>query len=249
MKGRNYYIRKAHRYLGVFIGFQFLLWTLGGIYFSWTDLDQIHGDHLRHPSPSVEMMAAMTAPSEAIRTNAPECASADLTRLKVVSIRGETYYAVMCAANGREQPVLLRTTDGRRRESVSESDARAIASEMVHPPSEIESVELITDSNMTKHHEYREKPLPAWAVTFRNVDGLTVYISAADGQIHAMRTNGWRVFDLLWMMHTMDFAGRDNINNYLLRAFSLLGIVTVASGFLLFLVSSRNIRRLIGRRR
>lgn len=39
-------IRKVHRYLGVFLGIQFLFWTISGLYFSWTDIDEIHGDHL-----------------------------------------------------------------------------------------------------------------------------------------------------------------------------------------------------------
>lgn len=37
--------RKANRFLGVFIGIQFLFWTISGLYFSWTNLDEIHGDH------------------------------------------------------------------------------------------------------------------------------------------------------------------------------------------------------------
>ena len=37
-------IRKTHRYLGLIIGVQFLAWTVSGLYFSWTDIDQIHGD-------------------------------------------------------------------------------------------------------------------------------------------------------------------------------------------------------------
>ena len=39
--------RKAHRFLGVFIGIQFLFWTISGLYFSWTDIDEIHGDHYK----------------------------------------------------------------------------------------------------------------------------------------------------------------------------------------------------------
>jgi hypothetical protein len=41
-------IRKAHRYLGIFLGFQFLFWTISGLYFSWTNLDEIHGDHYKN---------------------------------------------------------------------------------------------------------------------------------------------------------------------------------------------------------
>ena len=37
-------IRKTHRYLGIFLGIQFLIWTISGLYFSWTDIDEIHGD-------------------------------------------------------------------------------------------------------------------------------------------------------------------------------------------------------------
>ena len=44
--------RKTHRFLGVFIGIQFLFWTISGLYFSWTDIDDVHGDHyLKKPTP------------------------------------------------------------------------------------------------------------------------------------------------------------------------------------------------------
>ena len=44
-KNSKYIIRRTHRILGVLIGIQFLFWTLSGLYFSWTDIDEIHGDH------------------------------------------------------------------------------------------------------------------------------------------------------------------------------------------------------------
>jgi succinate dehydrogenase/fumarate reductase cytochrome b subunit len=37
-------IRRLHRYLGVLLGIQFLFWTIGGLYFSWSNMDEIHGD-------------------------------------------------------------------------------------------------------------------------------------------------------------------------------------------------------------
>lgn len=45
-KNINYNTRKTHRYLGVFIGIQFLFWTLGGLYFSWNNMDDVHGETL-----------------------------------------------------------------------------------------------------------------------------------------------------------------------------------------------------------
>ena len=43
---RQMYTRKTHRYLGLFIGVQFLFWTIGGLYFSWNDMDDVHGETL-----------------------------------------------------------------------------------------------------------------------------------------------------------------------------------------------------------
>ena len=45
-------IRKTHRWLGLILGIQFLFWTIGGLYFSWSNMDEIHGDHQKahvHP--------------------------------------------------------------------------------------------------------------------------------------------------------------------------------------------------------
>ena len=44
-------VRKTHRYLGLIIGIQFLAWTISGLYFSWTNIDEIHGDHFRKQLP------------------------------------------------------------------------------------------------------------------------------------------------------------------------------------------------------
>ena len=66
------------------------------------------------------------------------------------------------------------------------------------------------------------------------------------GALVRIRNARWRVFDFLWMLHTMDYRGRDDINNLVLRAFSVLGLVTIASGFVLFWLTSR--RYLDGRR-
>jgi uncharacterized membrane protein len=45
------------------------------------------------------------------------------------------------------------------------------------------------------------------------------------------------------MMHTMDYEGRDKIGNTLLRVFSIFGLVTVMSGFALYFVSTKRLRR------
>jgi hypothetical protein len=34
-----------------------------------------------------------------------------------------------------------------------------------------------------------------------------------DGAFVAARGDSWRLFDFFWMLHTMDYVGRDDFNN------------------------------------
>ena len=60
-KSTHYYIRKTHRYLGVILGIHFLFWTIGGLYFSWTNIDEIHGDfqhkHVPYLSGNIHLIS------------------------------------------------------------------------------------------------------------------------------------------------------------------------------------------------
>ena len=238
----KHYIRRTHRYLGVFIGIQFILWTLGGLYFSWTNLDEIHGDHLRGKSPhEFSLPPGSASPDTIIKSMRSTFGTTRIEKMYFVDLLGSYFYAVEHVIEGKRSTVLLSVEDASVRSPVSSTEARQIAKDALRNQSEPVELSYLTADNVSSHHEYREKPLPAWAASFEN--DVNVYLSAETGQVGAIRTNKWRVFDFLWMLHTMDFKGRDNINNYVLRGFSILGIVTVLSGFLLFFVSSRLVRK------
>lgn len=242
----KHYLRRAHRYLGVFIGIQFILWTLGGLYFSWTDLDEIHGDHLKgHRPTNLELPAESVPPASVAAALRATVGDTKIEKVYLTKVLGDYFYAVEHVQGAKRSTALYRLEDGNVRPSIASADAGQIAKDFLAKPADPVEISYLTTENVGKHHEYREKPLPAWAVQFEN--GISVYVSAESGQVGAIRTDKWRVFDFLWMLHTMDFAGRDNFNNYLLRGFSILGILTVMSGFCLFFVSSRLFRRLLRR--
>lgn len=248
MKRRSYkfYIRKSHRYLGIFIGVQFLLWTLGGLYFSWTNIEEIRGTHLRKETAKINFRQNFVSPKKVIENISADKEISTVKSMRLIEISQKPFYEFAVAGKGKNFIVADALT-GEIRRSIVKREAEKIASDSLIKPLPVKQTEFITAENVSQHHEYREQPLPAWAVTFK--DDLTVYLSAETGQVRAFRTNGWRVFDFLWMLHTMDFIGRDNINNYLLRAFSILGILTILSGFLLFFVSSRFFKGFILRRK
>lgn len=247
IKNKNLFIRKSHRYLGVFIGIQFLVWTISGLYFSWNNMDEVHGDTMRKSPAFLQASVNAVTPSEVIRNLSANTLVDSIHSIQLIAIAGKPVYQINYfsghAGEGMHHHVhhaLADAATGAVRGELTQDEATTIAYEHVVAGAKVASVEYL--KAVDGHHEYREKPLPAWAITFQD-PACTVYISAALGSFQSIRNNNWRVFDFLWMGHTMDYQSRDNINNWLLRIFSFFSLITVASGFVLFIISSRWARR------
>jgi len=237
----QYIIRRSHRFLGILIGIQFLAWTAGGLYFSWSDMDEVHGDYELSHEESLEIKQAIISPYPFIDSMNRLQPSDKMTHLKLVTILEVPCWQITYQINDTEEhehvTYLYDAVSGKLREPVTESQAKEIARSRYLGSGDIESVEFLT--TIGRHHEYREQPLPAFAISFNDDRRTTMYVSAASGMITKIRNRPWRQFDFLWMMHTMDYVSRDNITNWLLRIFSIFGITTVMSGVLLFFVSLR----------
>ena len=220
-------IRTAHRYLGLFLGIQFLFWTISGLYFSWTELDEIHGDHFKKVKVK-NHFKNLLSPSEFNF-------GAAINSLELKEIADIPYYWI----NGNK---LINACDGDVKDSITKQEAIIISNNNILDEYKISDIEIINE--VGNHHEYRGRPLPAYVISYEGSDKLKSYISIKDGQFQTVRHRSWRWFDFLWMTHTMDYETRDNFNNKLIRAFSILGLITVMSGFLLWLVTSKTVRKI-----
>jgi len=136
---------------------------------------------------------------------------------------------------------LYHAQTGALKNGITEQEAIHVAEENLVGDLKIDRVEFLTDTD--PHHEYRGQALPAYAIHYDHPDLLVAYVDAQSGIFKKVRHESWRWFDFLWMGHTMDFQGRDNFNNLLLRVFSLFGLFTVLSGFLLWGTSSPSLRK------
>lgn len=244
-KSKHYYIRKSHRWLGVLLGIQFLMWTIGGLYFSWNDIDEIHGDHQKKSSSLFSSNIVLVSPSIAIDNIKKKHTIDSVVSIQLIEILGQPIYQIQCitavhSATKHQMQKMIHLVDaetGIIRNALTQEEAIKIAQNHFNGNSQLKSVEYLTSTN--SHHEYRENPLPAYAITFNHPTNTTVYVSSELGTVQKFRNNKWRIFDFLWMLHTMDYQSRDNFGNILLRIFSIFGLFTVLSGFILFFISSK----------
>jgi hypothetical protein len=138
---------------------QFVLWTVGGLYFSWTDLDEIHGDHLRAPEPQVAVVGALASPSiavEAIREREPVDS---LAGLALIDLLGRPTYRIdyftRVGAGVVRRTRLADAAAGALRPDISEAEAVALARQAYVGSEPVRSVEHLTEANVGSHHEYR----------------------------------------------------------------------------------------------
>ncbi|MER3320058.1 MAG: PepSY domain-containing protein [Allomuricauda sp.] len=222
------WIRKAHRYLGIFLGIQFLMWTISGMYFSWTDIDEIHGDQFKNEEPK------QTAFSNLLGTGQLD-SKQPIQSLELLEIAEEPYYWI-------NEAKLYNAKTGEEKEGITKEEAQEVAQRYILPELKIAAIKRIEE--VGNHHEYRGRPLPAYEISYETPQNLKAYVAVENGAFQTVRHRDWRWFDFLWMTHTMDYDTRDNFNTLLLRSFSLLGLITVLSGFVLWYISSPSIRKI-----
>lgn len=229
-----YHYRKIHRYLGLIIGIQFIFWTLGGLFFAWSDIDQIHGDPNRKSEPLISKFDNWTNPSDVFQNISLDTPIDSLISFNTINFLEHPYYQIRFISSTEQRIALVDVNTGVVRSPLNKKEAEDVAISGFTPKSEILSTTYLTSNMVGKHHEYRGQPLPAFAIKFLHKSGSTVYVSTEFGTITTLRNSNWRIFDFMWMMHTMDYNSRDNFGNILLRAFSILGLITILSGFTLF---------------
>ena len=208
-------IRKIHKYLSLFISLQLLLWTASGIYFAYNKIENVRGEQYREQTSF----------------------SVDLSK---INFEVEDISTLSFANRLNERVVVIRDTQGKKYfdfdgnliDKISFEDAL----EVVKTKTNLSplSVEEVTEAK--KRAEYRGRDLPIYRVVSTNNknEKINVYVNPYSGDISAVRSTQWRIWDLLWGFHIMDWQDRDNIGNIFLKIFSVLALLSAITGIVLF---------------
>ncbi|HEY9170157.1 MAG TPA: hypothetical protein VIN72_11765 [Lutibacter sp.] len=242
-KNINYNTRKIHRYLGVFIGVQFFFWAFGGLYFSWNNMDDVHGETLLKQEKKYVEAIDFSKIQKGIDSLKTFADIDSIHSVKLIETLQKQFAQLRFFENGLLKSQLISVETGSLQSAFTGQECLEIAEQQLKEPIPIIKAEFLSEHSTGMHHEYREKPLPAFAFTLNHPSKTTIYVSTESGEITSVRNNNWRRFDFLWMLHTMDYKSRDHITNWVLRVFSVLGIITILSGFFLFYITSPSIKK------
>lgn len=218
--------RTLHKWLGLLVGLQILIWLASGLYMVVVDIDFIHGDPLvRNMRQPIIVPQTPVIDIAALRAKHP-----DATHIGLSPVMGQTYYTVNTADNH----YLYEPETGDLISPLGEKTARQIAKYHFNGNTTILTASLITTNPPM---EIQTRRLPLWRIDFADRYRTSFYIDPYTGALATRRHQYWRIFDFLWMLHIMDYEERADTHHPLLIIAQLTGLSFAFTGLWLLFYS------------
>jgi uncharacterized iron-regulated membrane protein len=202
VKIKSLWLRQIHKWIGLVIGLQFVMWALSGTAMALLDMEEVAGgaaaQHVRQPLQSGP--AAWPRIRQALAGEA-------VIGVRTASLPQGPVYQVTTSDGVR----LFAASDGRP-VTVSSEAAAGVAS-AAHPGgARVKSVSALDELSFA----VRDFELPIWKVDFDDSKNSSYYVSGSTGQLLARRNDTWRWWDFFWMLHIMDYSERSSFNHPLI---------------------------------
>ena len=201
-------IRTLHKWFGLILGLQFLLWALSGAVMALIDHGKVAGEHAVRPAAQLTSVPA-PAPLATIQA----AAGSAIVKLELKPLLDRWVYQVTTP-----EGVRLFDAATARPIAVDAALARTLATARYAGSAPVEGVKLIEAST----YETRKLARPVWRVAYADEGRTALFVSRATGEVLGAKTDSSRLWDIAWMLHIMDYGARESFNHPL--------IVTVASG-------------------
>ncbi|MEL4244989.1 peptidase [Shewanella xiamenensis] len=222
-------IRTYHKWFALLAAFQLLIWIATGAYMVWMDIEFIRGKPLANKNNAAifHVEAPAYSLTDFIKTHP------DATEINLYAHQSTLFYSAKIA--GKLQR--FSTVTGELLPLLNQQQALDTALQLYTGKAKIIHSTL---HQQTAPNEISLRALPVWQLELDDAMNSTLYISAVTGQLVSARHNYWRLFDIMWMLHIMDYKTRENVQNPLLTVMSTLALLTALFGIALSYISFRN---------
>lgn len=221
------FLRKLHKWLGLIVGLQVLLWTVSGLVFAWLDHHDVSAEHSTRSTEPGVLTRATTLAEPATWMSGPSVS--DILEVRLASMPDRWVWRIQTVDG-----VTLRSADTGEILEIREDVVRQLAQQQYVGQGQLASIAFHAAATV----ETRDAG-PTWEARFDDEKGTTLYFSADDGSLVETRNSTWRLFDFFWMLHTMDYKGRDNFNNPLVITVGMAALWLSLSGLILLFRSFR----------
>ena len=219
-------LKQIHKWLALLIGIQLLLWMVSGLMFNLLSHEAVSGRHL----------VKSTSPSS-WQGNGGDFSEILKNYSQVISISASELLSKRVYQVAQEQQKFIIDAESFEKVEINETLAWQLAENYYVGEGRLATIHRVNQ----KTYETRRFDLPVWQIVIEDDENSHLYLSASTGQLLGIKTDTWRLFDIFWMLHIMDYAERDDFNNSLIIFIALVTTFIAVTGvWLIFYAFSRS---------
>lgn len=212
---------QIHKWLALIVGLQVLGWVLGGLVMTAIPIERVRSEH------HIARFQADALPTQGLINYAEAAKNLGLQPVEATlksTLRGPLW--VLKDAEGASH--VLDAATGRPVQPLPRAEARLLAGAQYQG-----SGQPAVPVWFARAPQEAGKPGPLWRVDFDDAERTSFYLSPGTGEVVSRRSNVWRVYDVFWRIHILDFKTGDNFNNPLIIAAAALTLPVVITGLIL----------------
>lgn len=218
---------QIHKWLGLVVGVQVLGWVLGGLVMTAIPIERVRSEH------HIASFQAGALPTEGVVSYAAAAAGLGVTPSEATlktSLRGPLW--VLKDADGKTHVADART--GRHVTPLPEKEVRFLAGAQYEGKGRPVAVRWFAAPP-----QEAGKPGPLWRVDFDDAEKTSFYVSPETGEVVSRRSNVWRLYDVFWRIHILDFKTGDDFNNPWIIAAAALSLPMAVTGLIILVIRLR----------
>jgi hypothetical protein len=210
-------LARWHIWLGWLVAIPLLLWTASGLLMVARPIENVRGEHLRIEAAEQAVPANLVPTLPFLAPGQPQVLSYTL------AMRAGQPVARVKYLDGSS--ALFDAISGAKLSPLSAVAAREVVLRGIVGGADIAEVRAFAAEEAP--NDFR-KAMPSWQVTLK--DGTHVYVGRDSGEIEALRTPFWRLYDFMWGLHIMDPAGREDFHHPLIIGSAALALISAILG-------------------
>lgn len=228
MKFQRWVVR-VHKWSALVVGLQVLLWIGGGFGMALMPIGEVRGEHRMAPA------APLAAEPGTVTDLAAAARAAGFRTLDSARLVSHLSSPAWLLQSG-DRTALVDAGTTRLLTPLDAAGAQAVAQGDYAGPGTAGTAEWLEEAPW-----YYAGPVPVWRVAIEGDDGRMIFIAPDTGQIVSRRSDSWRLFDVFWRLHIMDYRDGSNINNPLLISAAGFALLFTLSGLTLLVLRLRRV--------
>lgn len=205
-----------HIWLGWLVGVPILMWTITGLVMVARPIEEVRGEGLVAP-PSAFDPAGVRF---------PETIGEPIREARLEQAPGSAPMWIVTTAKGSR--IRYPASAGSAASPVLKAEASRIATAAYRGTGKLERVTYFPAEDAPL--DLRQL-VASWQAHF--ADGSNLYIDDTTGEVLAVRTSGWRLYDFMWGLHIMDLQTREDTHHPILVIFAALSTLGALLGCVL----------------